>query len=94
MKQWDEDMIDYPVSDVYRDHYAAQGLTYPAGRYPKKGGGIPPTPTGGYSEADGNGWTRVGELINSLNLKQVEIERLKATSHHHTDSRDSFEGVE
>lgn len=26
------DLIDYPVSDLYRDHYAAQGLTYYSGR--------------------------------------------------------------
>ena len=26
------DYIDFPVSDTYRDHYAAQGLTYPSGR--------------------------------------------------------------
>lgn len=31
-----DDMIDFPVSDLWRDHYAAQGLTYPAGRYPTK----------------------------------------------------------
>jgi hypothetical protein len=30
-----DDMIDFPVSDSYRDHYAAQGLTYPAGRREK-----------------------------------------------------------
>ena len=28
-----EDQIDYPVSDSFRDHYAAQGLTYPSGRF-------------------------------------------------------------
>jgi len=27
-----DDLIDFPVSDVWRDHYAAQGLTYPSGR--------------------------------------------------------------
>jgi len=30
-----DDLIDFPVSDLWRDHYAAQGLTYPSGRYPK-----------------------------------------------------------
>lgn len=29
------DLIDFPVSDAWRDHYAAQGLTYPSGRRPK-----------------------------------------------------------
>lgn len=92
MKQWDEDMIDFRVSDSYRDHYAAQGLTYPAGRYERTP--AIPQPERGYSDLDGDGWSKVGELIKSLNLKQAEIERLKAAPHHHTDSRESFEGVE
>ena len=94
MRHYDEDMIDFPVSDVFRDHYAAQGLTYPSGRYPKKDPPIPPTPKGGYSDADGDGWTRVGELIQSLNRKQAEIEQLRAEPRPPTDSRDSFEGLE
>ena len=28
-----DDQIDFPVSDDWRDHYAAQGLTYPSGRH-------------------------------------------------------------
>lgn len=31
--QTPDDLIDFPVSDVYRDHYASQGLTFSAGRY-------------------------------------------------------------
>ncbi len=31
--QQPEDLIDFPTSDIFREHYAAQGLTYPAGRY-------------------------------------------------------------
>lgn len=42
-----EDLIDYPVSDTFRDHYAAQGLTYPSGRYPRKTARYP---QGGYAE--------------------------------------------
>ncbi len=30
------DLIDFACSDTYRDHYAAQGLTYPAGRCQQK----------------------------------------------------------
>jgi hypothetical protein len=36
MRQYDDDLIDFPVTDRWRDHYAAQGLTYPSGRYPKR----------------------------------------------------------
>ncbi len=90
MRHYDEDMIDFPVSDVWREHYAAQGLTYSSGRREHP----PQTPPArGYSDADGDGWAKVGELIKSLNLKQAEIERLKESAHGHTDSRDSFEGV-
>lgn len=70
-----EDMIDFPVADCWRDHYAAQGLTYPSGR--KTSGGIPPTPRGGYSDADGDGWARVSELVDALNKANAEIERLR-----------------
>ncbi len=31
-----DDLIDFACSDTYRDHYAAQGLTYAAGRYKQK----------------------------------------------------------
>jgi len=30
-----EDQIDFRCSDTFRDHYAAQGLTYPSGRFPR-----------------------------------------------------------
>ncbi len=33
-----EDLIDFPVSDLWLDHYHAQGLT------PRTSGGIPPRP--------------------------------------------------
>ena len=91
MRHYDEDMIDFPVSDLWRDHYAAQGLTYPSGRYKRK---PTPKPERGYSDLSGDGWSKVEELVKALNLKQAEIERLKEQAHHHRDSRDSFEGVE
>lgn len=91
MRHYDEDMIDFPVSDVWRDQYAAQGLTYSAGRYPRV---ITPARERGYSDLDGDGWTKVGELLHSLTQKQMEIERLKESTQPRTDSRDSFEGVE
>jgi hypothetical protein len=61
----------------------------PASRYPGR------QRRWGYSDspADQSAWSRVNELIESLNRKQAEIERLKEASHHQ-DSRDSFEGVE
>jgi hypothetical protein len=31
-----DDYIDFPVSDTFRDHYAAQGLTYSSGRSSRK----------------------------------------------------------
>ncbi len=94
MRHYDEDMIDFPVSDVFRDQFAAQGLTYDSGRYRPTPPAIAPTPRGGHSEADGSGWQRVGELIDVLHRKQQEIDRLKSGQALRTDSRDSFEGVE
>lgn len=76
--------IDYPIGDVI---WLPCGG--PASRYPGR------TRTRGYSDspADQSAWSRVDELVQSLNRKQAEIERLKAAPHR-TDSRDSFEGVE
>ncbi len=92
MRHYDEDMIDVPVSDIFRDHYAAQGLTYPSGRY-ERNVAIEPAQERGYSDLDGDGWAKVGDLIKSLNLKQAEIDRLKVQAPPPRDSRDSFEGV-
>src|SRR5688572_24250898 len=35
------DDIDFPVSDLFRDHYAAQGLTHPSGRHADRSSFIP-----------------------------------------------------
>jgi hypothetical protein len=59
-----DDLIDFPVSDVYRDHYAAQGLTSPSGRYGRVAGFKRNDPNGfidGKQELDAarqeaNGW--------------------------------------
>ena len=77
--------IDYPIGDVI---WLPCGG--PASRYPGR------KPLRGYSDSpvDQSAWSRVSELVESLNRKQAEIERLKETAHHHHDSRDSFEGVE
>ncbi len=78
--------IDYPIGDVI---WLPCGG--PASRYPGR-----QRPSRSYSDSpsDQSSWSRVSELVASLNHKQDEIERLKASAHHHTDSRDSFEGVE
>ena len=75
-------LIDYPIGDTI---WLPCGG--PASRYGRKR-------DRGYSDMDQQAWSRVQELVASLNTKQAEIERLKEAAHHHTDSRDSFEGVE
>ena len=93
MRRYDEDMIDFPVSDVWRDHYAAQGLTYPAGRAPKKDPRIPATPRGGFSDEDFDAQLNIKRLMAVIRAQRSEIQTLKASAQR-TDSRDSFEGVE
>lgn len=73
--------IDYPIGDAI---WLPCGG--PASRYGRR--------STGYSDMDQGAWQKVQELVASLNTKQAEIERLKESAHHHTDSRDSFEGVE
>ena len=95
MRHDDEDMIDFPVSESFRDQYAAQGLTYPAGRYPKTSGGIPPRPVGGVSDEDDDAHAKIHNLLRIIRLQRVEISTLKATAHRtDTDSRTRFEGLE
>ncbi len=48
------DLIDFKVSDVWRDHYAAQGMTYDSGRRPRsqpasQASGAPPSSESGMS---------------------------------------------
>ena len=76
-------LIDYAIGDTI---WLPCGG--PASRYTKR------RTRPGYSDSDTTEWTRVRELVTVLNRKQDEIERLKESAHPHTDSRDSFEGVE
>ncbi len=91
MRHYDEDMIDFRVSDVWRDHYAAQGLTYDAGRRDRTAARQTPRHTS--PRAD---WTALGEVLRSLLHPRIDVERLKQKSQHPQDanSRDSFEGIE
>lgn len=75
--------IDYPIGDVI---WLPCGG--PASRYPGR------AKTRGYSDLDGDGWTKVQELVATLNRQQQELDRLKSAPPHRMDSRDSFEGVE
>ncbi len=88
------DLIDFPVSDVWRDHYAAQGLTYDSGRHQLR-----PLPT---THADPlpsseSGLTALLTLIReqetTIQSLKAELVRLKQRFPH-DDSRGSFEGVE
>lgn len=76
--------IDYPIGDCIWLPCGGPASRYPGRKSVRRG----------YSDLDGNGWAKVSELVQSLNLKQAEIEQLKESAHHHRDSRDSFEGVE
>ncbi len=66
-----EDMIDFPVSDLWRDHYAAQGLTYPSGRYSKKHGGH-----GGGESAE------VKELQSIIQILRDQLAEIHLTAQH------------
>lgn len=77
--------IDYPIGDSI---WLPCGG--PSSRYP----GRRPSRTYSDSPADQSAWSTVAELVESLNRKQAEIERLKSSLHPPHDSRASFEGVE
>jgi hypothetical protein len=81
-----DDQIDFPVADGWRDHYAAQGLTYAAGRRERR--------QHAPRSADG-----VGPLLDRLDHQQrtidaltAEIARLSALVTTTTRPRLRFEG--
>lgn len=76
--------IDYPIGDSI--WLPCGGL---ASRYRSK-----QARERGYSDQDGDGWAKVGELVASLNRQRAEIERLQNVLQRPTHSRESFEGVE
>jgi hypothetical protein len=74
--------IDYPIGDTI---WLPCGG--PASRYRGR------TKQAGYSDLDGDGWTKVQELVATLNRQQAELDRLKESKAPRPDSRESFEGV-
>lgn len=92
MRHYDEDLIDFPVADCWRDHYAAQGMTYPSGLRASQ------TDPPRHTPPDEHG--SLGELLAMLRDQErkiaaltAEIARIKAQQNK-GDSHDSFEGLE
>lgn len=75
--------IDYPIGDVI---WLPCGG--PASRYRRR------NEARGYSDADGDGWARVGELVAHLNAQREELERLRESHRPAVAPGVSFEGVE
>ena len=68
-----EDYIDYRVSDLFRDHYAAQGLTYPAGRRQEKA----PIPIPVWTDETDALHERKRELELEVRLLRLENDQLR-----------------
>jgi hypothetical protein len=75
-------LIDYAIGDSIWLPCGGPASRYTGRKTPR-----------GYSDMDHDAWTKVQELVRSLNLKQAEIDRLKDAAHSHDNSRDSFEGI-
>lgn len=89
-----DDLIDFPCSDLFRDHYAAQGMTFGSGRYARR-----PDPPKPDAPPDETG--TLGELLALLRDQErkiaaftAEIARLKTMLNKEDASRQSFEGLE
>ena len=76
-----DDLIDFPVSDLWRDHYAAQGMTYAAGRRPRPRI-VAPTDT-----------ERIEHYERTIAALTAEIVRLKSLLNRQVDPT-PFEGAE
>ena len=87
------DFIDFPVSDSYRDHFAAQGLTYPSGRKPPlpASSEVPqkfvPPPDDQRREAE---IQRFEERIKRL---EVEVRALQKNRHVPKKNQTPFSGI-
>jgi hypothetical protein len=94
-----EDLIDFPVSDTFRDHFAAQGLSYPSGRYPRGPGQQPllrPVEDSEHLDAirsERDGWkSRALHLQAQLAKLQEELKRHQEK--HPSQGMDRYRGVD
>ena len=85
-----DDYIDFPVADCWRDHYAAQGLTYPSGRKPRSQA---PPPRLGFSDEDYSQQQKINDLLATIKRQREEISSLKAQLHPEPKTK-AFEGAE
>ena len=65
-----DDLIDFACSDTFRDHYAAQGLTYAAGRYKQKTPLRLPVWTDEIAQDSQSRFVHVGKLLPDV-LKEI-----------------------
>ena len=62
-----EDLIDFAVSETFRDHYASQGLTYPSGRK------LPERNSLRSRSLPGSNWTDEADTLRAR-IRELEIE--------------------
>ena len=89
------DAIDFPCADVWRDHYAAQGLTYSAGRRERP---LQPPLVRTPGEDECEAQTMIHQLLITLRRQGQEIQTLKVLLQKQQSDQlvtdKPFEGVE
>jgi hypothetical protein len=94
-----EDLIDFPISDTFRDHFAAQGLSYPSGRYPRRPGQQPQRRPVENSEhldvirSERDGWKSRAPHLQAQ-LAKLEEELKRHQEKHPSQGADRYRGVD
>ncbi len=87
------DFIDFPVSDSYRDHFAAQGLTYPSGRRPPLPASSEVSPMPVFPPDDQMREAEVQRVEGRINQLEAEVRALRKNRHVPKENQTPFSGI-
>ncbi len=86
------DFIDIPVSDSFRDHFAAQGLTHPSGRKPPLPASSEVSPMPVFPPDDQMREAEVQRVEGRINQLEAEVRALRKNRHVPKENQTPFSG--
>jgi len=87
------DFIDFPVSDSFRDHFAAQGLTHPSGRRPPLPASSEVSPMPVVPPFDQMREAEVQRSAERINRLEAEVRALQKNRHVPKENQTPFSGI-
>ncbi len=88
------DYIDFPVSDTYRDHFAAQGLTYPSGRRPPLPASSEVSPMPVFPPDDQRREAEVQRFEERIKRLEADVRVLQKNRHVPKENQKPFSGIQ